>query len=183
MWIKKLRKDEDQDYIKIKITYINDALYPGMKTEDFLLVLDDKRDGFPAAFIISNHQDRVALEVAFKAIKKEVTVNPNIIMTGNTESFCNERKSVFGEPKKKTIVHLARGSKLEKKRSANYTVSTLLIWNHSDRVSSISILKRHRVRSSMAADTEKDAQTANFTPRKKPHITSSWLGLSARFGE
>ncbi|GIY31048.1 hypothetical protein CDAR_266361 [Caerostris darwini] len=178
MWIKKLRKDEDQDYIKIKITYINDALYPGMKTEDFLLVLDDKRDGFPAAFIISNHQDRVALEVAFKAIKKEVTVNPNIIMTGNTESFCNERKSVFGEPKKKTIVHLARGSKLEKKRS--FYSSNLEPLRSSF---SISILKRHRVRSSMAADTEKDAQTANFTPRKKPHITSSWLGLSARFGE
>ncbi|GIY67958.1 hypothetical protein CDAR_243611 [Caerostris darwini] len=33
-----------------------------------VLVLDDKREGFPAAFIVSNRQDRVALEVAFKAI-------------------------------------------------------------------------------------------------------------------
>ncbi|GIY20114.1 MULE domain-containing protein [Caerostris darwini] len=154
IWIAKCRNDEDSPILLYKDqNNINDALYPGLKTEDFLLVimnssqkemlksygdnincpdfthgmnsfgfdlatvlvLGDKREGFPAAFIISNRQDRVALEVAFKAIKKEVTVNSNIIMTDDTESFCNAWENIFGEPKKKIIVHLARGSKLEKK--------------------------------------------------------------------
>ncbi|GIY02576.1 MULE domain-containing protein [Caerostris darwini] len=68
-----------------------------------VLVLGHKSEEFPAAFIISNRQDRVALEVAFKAVKKEVTVNPNIIMTDDTESFCNAWKSVFREPKKRFL--------------------------------------------------------------------------------
>ncbi|GIY74099.1 hypothetical protein CDAR_66211 [Caerostris darwini] len=33
------------------------------------------------------------------------------------------------------------------------------------------------VRSSMAADTVKVPKSANFTLRKKPQITSSWLGF------
>ncbi|GIY72694.1 hypothetical protein CDAR_67551 [Caerostris darwini] len=38
-------------------------------------------------------------------------------MTDDAESFCNAWKSVFGEPTKRLLCTLARGSKLEKKRS------------------------------------------------------------------
>ncbi|GIY29331.1 MULE domain-containing protein [Caerostris darwini] len=114
MWLEKCRNDEDSPILLYKDqNNINDALYPGMKTEDFLLVkmnssqkemlksygddiicldftygmnsygldlatvlvLDDKREGFPATFIISNHQDRVALEVLLKLLKKQFKQN------------------------------------------------------------------------------------------------------------
>ncbi|GFQ75527.1 MULE domain-containing protein [Trichonephila clavata] len=52
-----------------------------------LLVLDDKREGFPAAFILSNRQDSTALKLAFAAIKEHACIAPKVLMTDDTESF------------------------------------------------------------------------------------------------
>ncbi|GFY42254.1 MULE domain-containing protein [Trichonephila inaurata madagascariensis] len=46
-----------------------------------LLVLDDKREGFPAAFILSNRQDSTALTLAFAAIKEHTCISPRVLMT------------------------------------------------------------------------------------------------------
>lgn len=53
-----------------------------------LLVLDDKREGLPAAFILSNRQNAVALEIAFGAIKKSgVSVKPKVFMSDELKLF------------------------------------------------------------------------------------------------
>ncbi|GFV61438.1 hypothetical protein TNCV_2937801 [Trichonephila clavipes] len=52
-----------------------------------LLVLDDKREGFPAAFILSNRQDSTALTLAFAAIKEHTCISPRVLMTDDSESF------------------------------------------------------------------------------------------------
>ncbi|GFQ99887.1 MULE domain-containing protein [Trichonephila clavata] len=46
-----------------------------------LLVLDDKREGFPAAFILSNRQDSTALKLVFAAIKEHACIAPKVLMT------------------------------------------------------------------------------------------------------
>ncbi|GIX70220.1 hypothetical protein CDAR_530561 [Caerostris darwini] len=52
-----------------------------------VLDLDDKIEGFPAVFIISNCQDSVPLAVAFRAVKEHVAVNPEVLMPHDTETF------------------------------------------------------------------------------------------------
>ncbi|GFU12873.1 MULE domain-containing protein [Trichonephila clavipes] len=52
-----------------------------------LLVLDDKREGFPAAFILSNRQVSTALTLAFAAIKEHICISPRVLMTDDSESF------------------------------------------------------------------------------------------------
>ncbi|GFY64573.1 hypothetical protein TNIN_98481 [Trichonephila inaurata madagascariensis] len=52
-----------------------------------LLVLNDKIEGFPAAFILSNRQDSTALTLAFAAIKDHTCISPRVSMTDDTESF------------------------------------------------------------------------------------------------
>ncbi|GFV60036.1 MULE domain-containing protein [Trichonephila clavipes] len=66
-----------------------------------LLVLDDKREGFPAAFILSNRQDSTALTLAFAAIKEHTCISPRVLMTDDSESFFNAWKTVFGIPEKR----------------------------------------------------------------------------------
>ncbi|GFT58253.1 uncharacterized protein NPIL_273371 [Nephila pilipes] len=68
-----------------------------------ILVLDDKREGFPAAFILSNRQDSKALSVAFAAIKEHVNISPKVMMTDDTESFLNSWRTVFGVPEKRLL--------------------------------------------------------------------------------
>ncbi|GIY33038.1 uncharacterized protein CDAR_525131 [Caerostris darwini] len=65
-----------------------------------VLVLDDKRDLFPAVFILSNCQDSVPSTIAFEAVKEQVAVKPEVLMSDDTESFYNAWKSVFGENNK-----------------------------------------------------------------------------------
>ncbi|GFT79709.1 uncharacterized protein NPIL_619491, partial [Nephila pilipes] len=68
-----------------------------------ILVLDDKREGFPAAFILSNRQDSKALSLAFVAIKEHVSISPKVMMTDDTESFPNAWRTVFGVPEKRLL--------------------------------------------------------------------------------
>ncbi|GIX88695.1 hypothetical protein CDAR_391271 [Caerostris darwini] len=68
-----------------------------------VLVLDDKREGFPAVFIISNRQDSVPLTIAFEAVKEHVAIKPEVLMSDDTESFYNAWKSVFGESNKRLL--------------------------------------------------------------------------------
>ncbi|GFT43792.1 uncharacterized protein TNCV_4464461 [Trichonephila clavipes] len=68
-----------------------------------LLVLDDKREGFPAAFILSNQQDSTALTLAFAAIKEHTCISPRVLMTDDSESFFNAWKTVFGIPEKRLL--------------------------------------------------------------------------------
>ncbi|GFR21782.1 MULE domain-containing protein [Trichonephila clavata] len=116
-----LRNREDSPVVLFKDQNIFDEdLYPGMKAEDFLLVimnasqkdmlkfyrndticldfthgmnaygfdlatllvLDDKREGFPAAFILSNRQDSTALKLAFAAIKEHTCIAPKVLNDG-----------------------------------------------------------------------------------------------------
>ncbi|GFS52659.1 uncharacterized protein NPIL_356961 [Nephila pilipes] len=141
-WVHSLQGREDSPVILFKDqnTY-DEVLYPGLKSEDFLLVimnrcqremlsfygndticldfthgmnaygfdlatilvLDDKREGFPAAFILSNRQDSKALSVAFAAIKEHVSISPKVMMTDDTESFLNAWRTVFGVPEKRLL--------------------------------------------------------------------------------
>ncbi|GIX97462.1 MULE domain-containing protein [Caerostris darwini] len=139
-WVEKCSNSEDSPILLYKDqNTINEALYPGMKKEDFLLVimnssqkemvsygniicldfthginsygfhlatffvLDDKREGFLAVFIISTCQDSVPLAIAFRAVKEQVEVNPEVLMSDDTESFYNTWKLVFGEPNKRLL--------------------------------------------------------------------------------
>ena len=76
----------------------------GTNTYDFelitLLIIDDKCEGFPAAFIISNRQDEAALTVTFESINELVTIHPQIFMMNDAEAFYNAWKHVFGEVSK-----------------------------------------------------------------------------------
>ncbi|GFY52591.1 uncharacterized protein TNIN_35441 [Trichonephila inaurata madagascariensis] len=68
-----------------------------------LLVLDDKREGFPAAFILSYRQDSTALTLAFAAIKEHTCISPRVLMIDDSESFFNAWKAVFGIPEKRLL--------------------------------------------------------------------------------
>ncbi|GFT14574.1 MULE domain-containing protein [Nephila pilipes] len=136
-WVHSLQGKEDSPVILFKDQNIYDEdLYPGLKAEDFLLVimnscqtemlnfygndticldftygfdlatiliLDDKREGFPAAFILSNRQDSKALSLAFVVIKEHVNISPKVMMTDDTESFPNAWRTVFGVPEKRLL--------------------------------------------------------------------------------
>ncbi|GFT23972.1 uncharacterized protein NPIL_247391 [Nephila pilipes] len=141
-WVHSLQGREDSPFILFKDQNIYDEdLYPGLKAEDFLLVimnscpremlnfygtdticldftqgmnvygfdlatilvLDDKREGFPAAFILSNQQDSKALSLAFVTIKEHVSISPIVMMPDDTESFPNAWRIVFGVPEKRLL--------------------------------------------------------------------------------
>ncbi|GFS35115.1 MULE domain-containing protein [Nephila pilipes] len=65
---------------------------------DMATVLDDKREGFPATFILKNRQDSKVLPLAFAAIKEHASISPKVLMTDNAESFYNAWKTIFGNP-------------------------------------------------------------------------------------
>ncbi|GFV24339.1 MULE domain-containing protein [Trichonephila clavipes] len=61
------------------------------------------REGFPAAFILSNRQDSTVLTLAFAAIKKHTCISPRVLMTDDSEYFFNAWKPVFGIPEKRLL--------------------------------------------------------------------------------
>lgn len=64
-----------------------------------LLVIDDMRQGFPCAFLISNRMDSEILEIFFNLIRKEVgTMSPSIFMSDLAENFYNAWVTVMGPP-------------------------------------------------------------------------------------
>ncbi|GFV91576.1 uncharacterized protein TNCV_770421 [Trichonephila clavipes] len=141
-WVEGPKNREDSPIVLFKDQNIFDEnLYPGMKAEDFLLVimnasqkdmlkfygndticldfthgmnaygfdlatllvLDDKTEGFPAAFILSNRQDSTALTLAFAAIKEHTCISPRVLITDDSESFFNAWKTVFGISEKRLL--------------------------------------------------------------------------------
>ncbi|GFT27414.1 MULE domain-containing protein [Nephila pilipes] len=77
---------------------------------DLATVLDDKREGFPAVFILNNRQDSKSLSLVFVAIKEYVSISPKILMTDDTESFSIAWRTAFGVPEKRPLCkwHLDR---------------------------------------------------------------------------
>ncbi|XP_049946597.1 uncharacterized protein LOC126440333 [Schistocerca serialis cubense] len=64
-----------------------------------LLVLDDMRQGFPCAFLISNRSDQDVLSLFFNEIKTKVEkVRPQVFMSDLGESFYNAWLSQMEEP-------------------------------------------------------------------------------------
>ncbi|XP_068083939.1 uncharacterized protein [Anabrus simplex] len=64
-----------------------------------LMVLDDMRQGFPCAFLISNRNDWQILSIFFQYIKSEVgTISPKVFMSDLAESFFNAWISTMGTP-------------------------------------------------------------------------------------
>ncbi|XP_049811058.1 uncharacterized protein LOC126253607 [Schistocerca nitens] len=64
-----------------------------------LLVLDDMRQGFPCAFLISNRSDQDVLSLYFNEIKTKVgKVRPQVFMSDLAESFYNALLSQTEEP-------------------------------------------------------------------------------------
>ncbi|GFT79675.1 hypothetical protein NPIL_229361 [Nephila pilipes] len=80
-----------------------------------VLVLDDKREGFPAAFILSNWQDSKVLSLAFVALMEYVSISPKVLMMDDTESFSIAWRTAVGVLGKKNVVHVASEQKLEEK--------------------------------------------------------------------
>ena len=81
-----------------------------MKT---LLVVDDKREGLPSAFIISNQYDSVLLTFALNATKNcDVNISFKTFMS-DVNTFYNAWRSVFAEVKIR-LMYLAHPQKLEK---------------------------------------------------------------------
>ncbi|GFX32444.1 uncharacterized protein TNCV_2173621 [Trichonephila clavipes] len=143
-WVEGLKNREDSPIVLFKDQNIFDEnLYPGMKAEDFLLVimnasqkdmlkfygndtirldfthgmnaygfdlatllvLDDKREGFPAAFILSHRQDSTALTLAFAAIKEHTCISPRVLMTDDSESFLMHGRQFLAFLRKDCCVH------------------------------------------------------------------------------
>ncbi|GFT32801.1 uncharacterized protein NPIL_537381 [Nephila pilipes] len=61
-----------------------------------VLVLDDKREGFPVAFILTNRQDSKALSIAFVAMMEYVSISPKVLIMGDAESFSIAWRTAFG---------------------------------------------------------------------------------------
>ncbi|KAL1487943.1 hypothetical protein ABEB36_015326 [Hypothenemus hampei] len=78
----------------------------GLNNYDFelstLLVLDDMREGFPAAYMICNRSDSEVFKLFFLEIKKKVgTITPIIFMSDLANSFYNAWISIMGIPVKR----------------------------------------------------------------------------------
>ncbi|GFU56107.1 uncharacterized protein NPIL_452961 [Nephila pilipes] len=67
-----------------------------------LLTIDDLRQGFPCAFLISNRCDQPVLSIFFSCIKQKIgQLQPQIFMSDMAESFFNAWKSEMGVPQKR----------------------------------------------------------------------------------
>lgn len=67
-----------------------------------LLVIDDLRQGFPAAFMVSNRADQEVMTLFFSCIKDRLNGNvitPKVFMSDMADSYYNAWKQVMGEPK------------------------------------------------------------------------------------
>ncbi|XP_047000844.1 uncharacterized protein LOC124616568 [Schistocerca americana] len=64
-----------------------------------LLVLDDLRQGFPCAFLISDRNDSQMLSIFFQHIKRQVgSISPNVFMSDLAESFFIAWNDVMAAP-------------------------------------------------------------------------------------
>jgi len=89
-----LKKD---DFLLIIINYYGHDVIcidetHGMNSHHFnlttLLVLDDMREGFPCAFMISNHIDEAVLTIFYSKIKSLTgQLQPNVFISDMAESF------------------------------------------------------------------------------------------------
>ncbi|GFS49885.1 hypothetical protein NPIL_448271 [Nephila pilipes] len=61
-------------------------------------VLDDKRQEFPATFILNNLQDSKVSSLAFVAIKEHASISPKVLMTDDAEYLYNAWRTAFGIP-------------------------------------------------------------------------------------
>lgn len=75
----------------------------GLNGYDFevntLLVLDDVRQGFPCAFLISNRSDSDVLSIFFNYVKSQVgPISPKVFMTDLAESYITAWARTMGTP-------------------------------------------------------------------------------------
>ncbi|XP_047100935.1 uncharacterized protein LOC124719782 [Schistocerca piceifrons] len=75
----------------------------GLNGYDFevttLLVLDDMRQGFPCAFLISNRNDSDVLSIFFNCVKSQVgQISPKVFMTDLAESYSIAWNKTMGHP-------------------------------------------------------------------------------------
>lgn len=67
-----------------------------------LLIIDDIREGFPCAFLISNRSDTYAFSLFFNELKiKTGIITPEIFMSDLAESYFNAWLQVMGKPGKR----------------------------------------------------------------------------------
>ncbi|KAL1514048.1 hypothetical protein ABEB36_003371 [Hypothenemus hampei] len=76
----------------------------GLNSYDFelhtLLVLDDMRQGFPCAFLLSNRSDKEVLTIFFEYVKLSAgNITPNVFMSDICESYFNAWLEVMSRPK------------------------------------------------------------------------------------
>ncbi|GFQ70117.1 uncharacterized protein TNCT_193011 [Trichonephila clavata] len=80
-----------------------------------LLTIDDLRQGFPCAFLISNRCDQPVLSIFFSYIKEKVgPLQPQVFMSDMAESFLNAWNSEMGLPQKRLFCATAYRQSLEK---------------------------------------------------------------------
>ncbi|GFT91592.1 uncharacterized protein NPIL_376591 [Nephila pilipes] len=85
-----------------------------------LLTIDDLRQGFPCAFLISNRCDQPVLSIFFSCIKQKIgQLQPQIFMSDMAESFFNAWKSEMGVPQKRLFCawHIDRAWRKNFKKS------------------------------------------------------------------
>ncbi|XP_065219711.1 uncharacterized protein LOC135845174 [Planococcus citri] len=65
-----------------------------------LLVLDELREGFPCAFMISNREDTAVMTIYFSIIQQNCgQITPKVFMSDMAEQFANAWNAVMGRPK------------------------------------------------------------------------------------
>lgn len=91
-------------------TYGNDCICldgtHGLNSYDFelntLLVLDELREGFPCAFLISNRSDTQVLKFFFSQVKlKSGPIKPKVFMSDLADTFFNAWIAEMGIPEKR----------------------------------------------------------------------------------
>lgn len=67
-----------------------------------LMVVDELREGFPCAFLISNRSDQEVLNIFFSEVRKRIgTINCRIFMSDMAESYFNSWLQIMGIPGKR----------------------------------------------------------------------------------
>ncbi|XP_054257441.1 uncharacterized protein LOC128985204 [Macrosteles quadrilineatus] len=88
-------KKYGRDCICIDSTHGTNAYKFEMTT---ILVLDDMRQGFPCAFLFSNRNDHIALDLFLNSVKSKVgEIKAKVLMTDMADVFYNSWKSTMGD--------------------------------------------------------------------------------------
>lgn len=65
-----------------------------------LMVIDDMRQGFPCAFLMSNRSDETVLKIFFSFIKRRTKIiTPNVFMSDMAEAYLNAWLNIMGAPR------------------------------------------------------------------------------------